>query len=362
MKLKKILAAAAASVLTIGTMAVSASANFYLPEGELDSSLIIKTGSNGMWLIQLYNTGNPDENKPAVDRNLDVTKVASMTAYIDIVPVDGYTYEDYDPSIDGFGGSMIWSANGGEIGSQYLKDEEGNYIDEEGNIVDKVNRVNNPLYDKYNWAQDFNSWWGLPEKDDTYEGRPEDQVDENGDGGEGTNTGTCSWTEKIHMNYIRRFGYSLTVNIPDEYRWPTGGGCYQVGIQEWGNDEYFLTHVVAYTIDDADGNHLLAFDELGNEIDDAKLKEIVDNLSKPVVDEEGGDAPANDTPTGTNDGNAENTAATNAAPSDSSAPVTTAAPASSSSNGLPVGAIVGIIAGVVAVIVVVVIVVMKKKK
>lgn len=409
MKLKKIMAAATASVLALGTMAVSASANFYVPEG-LDSSLSVSGGSNGMWLIQLYNTGNPAENKPATDRGLDVTKVASMTAYIDIVPVDGTDYTDYDPSLDGFGGSMIWSANGGEIGSQYLQDEEGNFINEEGRIlidkdgnsldeagnvrIDKAGnvydengtmvkdkdgnvlvegaeefqkpaKVKNPLYDKYNWAQDFNSWWGLPEKDDTYEGRPADQVDENGDGGEATNIGTCSWTEKIHLNYIRRFGYSLTVNIPDDYRWPAGGGCYQVGLQEWGNNEYFLVHVVAYTIDDADGNHLLIFDECGKEIDDAKLKEIVDELSKPIVDEEGNPIGDGDAPANTNSGDAENTSAgdeSTAAPSDSGAPVTTAAPASSGSSGLPVGAIVGIIAGVIVVIVVVVIVVMKKKK
>lgn len=358
MKLKKIIAAAAASVMAIGTMAVSASANFYVPGG-LDSSLSVSEGSNGMWLIQLYNTGNPDENKPATDRGLDVTKVASMTAYIDVVTAEGTTYDLYDPSIDGFGGSMIWSANGGEIGGQYLKDEEGNYIDEEGNVVEKENRVKNELYEKYNWAQDFNSWWGLPEKDDTYEGRPADQVDENGDGGEGTNTGTCSWTEKIHLNYIRRFGYSLTVNIPDEYRWPTGAGCYQVGLQEWGNNEYFLVHVVAYTVDDADGNHLLAFDEVGNEIDDAKLKEIVDELSKPVVDEEGGDVPSNDTPADTN---AENTAATEATPSDTAANTTADPAPASSSTGSIAGIIIGIIAGVVVVIVVVVIIVMKKKK
>ncbi len=327
MKLKKILAAAAASVLAIGTMAVSASANFYKPEGELDPSLIINEGSYGMWLIQLYNTGNPAENKPAVDRNLDVTKIASLTAYIDIVPVEGYTYEDYDPSIDGFGGGMIWSANGGDYGTSDADE----------------------LFKKYNWPSGFNTWWGIPDKEDTYEGRPADQVDENGEGGEGTNTGTCSWNEKIHMNYIRDFAYSLTMEVPDEFRWIPGAGCHQVGLQEWGNDEYFLLNVVAFTVNDDDGNVLVAFDELGNEIDDAKLKEIVDNLSKPA---EG------DTPADTNDNNAENTAAgdentaaTEETPSDANTTSSTTTDSSSSTppNNSNVGLIIGIVAGVVVI-------------
>ncbi|MDE6725017.1 MAG: hypothetical protein K2J79_05360 [Ruminiclostridium sp.] len=335
MKLKKILAAAAASVMAIGTLAVSASAGFYVPEGELAPGLQI----GGNWLIQLYNTGNPDENKPAVDYGLDVTKVASMTAYVEYVPAnDSVSLEDYDASIDGgLGGAMIWSANGGEYGTSDADE----------------------LYKKYNWPGTFNQWWGLPEKDDTYEGRPE------ANGGNNTNTGTADWDANLVLKYIRRFGYELTMEIPDDYRWIPGATCHQVGVQTWSGNEYFSLKVTAYTVKDDDGNVLLAFDELGNKIDEAKLKEIVDEFSKPVVDEEGGDAPSSDTPADTNDGNAENTAATEAAPSDTNAAnttaSTTAAPASSS-NGGNTGLIIGIIAGVVVVIVVVVIVVIKKKK
>lgn len=325
MKLKKILAAASASVLAIGTMAVSASANFYLPEGELDPSLIINTGDNGMWLIQLYNTGNPEENKPAVDRGLDVTKVASMTAYLEIV--DGKaSIEDYDPAVDGFGGSMIWSANGGEYGTSSADE----------------------LFKKYNWPGSFNSWWGLPEKDDTYEGRQN---------GENTNTGTANWDEKLVLKYIRKFAYSLTVEIPDDYRWIPGAGCYQVGVQEWGNSEYLLVRVAAYVINDDDGNILLAFDELGNEIDETKLNKIIEDLSVPVVDDEGkllgGDTPSDSTTDNAGENTSANEESTASTEGNNNSNNTTAITTDSSSSNPPsnsnVGLVIGIVAGIVVI-------------
>ena len=275
----------------------------------------------------------------------DVTKVASMTAYVEYVPAsDSISLEDYDAGVDGgVGGAMIWSANGGDYGTSDADE----------------------LYKKYNWPNSFNQWWGFPEKEDTYEGRPE------ANGGANTNTGTADWEANLVLKYIRRFGYELTMEIPDDYRWIPGATCHQVGLQTWGGNEYFSLKVTAYVVKDDDGNVLLAFDELGNEIDEAKLKEIVDEFSKPVVAEEGGDEPSGDTPADTNSGDAENTAsgdanptATEATPSGNDAAntsSTTAAP-SSSSNGGNTGLIIGIIAGVVVVIVVVVIIVMKKKK
>ena len=241
-----------------------------------------------------------------------------------------------------------------------MQDEEGNYLDEEGNVVEKENRVKNELYKKYNWpnSESINNWWGFPDKDDTFEGRPADN------GGEGTNTGNSTWLGSP-MQYVRPFGYTATLNVPDDWRWISGATCYQIGLQIWGDgSDYFSVMVDALTVNDDDGNVLVAFDGLGNEIDEAKLKEIVDKHAEGAGDEPtGGDTPADTSDgaenTAAGDGN---TAATEAAPSDSNAPVTTAAPASSSSNGLPVGAIVGIIAGVIVVIVVVVIIVMKKKK
>lgn len=327
MKLKKILAAAAASALAVGTLAVSASAaKFYVPEGELAPGLQIE----GNWLVQLYNTGNPDEGKPEVDRGLDVTKVASMTAYVEIVPLeDNYTLEDYEILLDGaVGGAMIWSANGGDYGTSNADE----------------------LYKKYNWPNSFNNFWGFPEKDDTYEGRPEDQ------GGEGTNVGNADWgSQPLIMKYIRRFGYSLTLDIPDDYRWIPGATCHQVGVQVWGdNGDYFGLKVDAFVVNDDDGNILLAFDELGNEIDEAKLKEIVDELSKPVV-EEPGEEPSGETPADTNSGDAENTAAgdentsaTEATPSNANTTASTTND-STPSNNSNVGLIIGIVAGIVVI-------------
>ncbi|MCM1054075.1 MAG: hypothetical protein NC394_01020 [Bacteroides sp.] len=400
MKLRKVLAGAVASILAVSSLAISANAALYVPNAEVtdesgnvlgtldknkqlldeDKNVIGTLGDDcisvvdadgnvigkcaeqqpanglsiesGAWLIQLYNVGDASEGKPATDYGIDVTKVASMTMYLEAVRgADEELAVDldmYDPAIDGFGGNFIYSANGGTIGktldSPVYKEA---YVDENGTTVPAVT-----MYAKYNWPNS-NEWWGLPEEGDTPEGF------ENG------NTGTVDYSKKLHMEYIRKFAYSLTYDVAhddsaEDIVWPEGADCNQVGIQEWGEDYSINLKVRAFVCNDIDGNIMLAFDGLGNKIEESELNTIIEDLSQPYVpaapaadetEAEETEAPAENASENNNDDSAaETTAAT----------TTTAASTSSSSSN--VGLIIGIIAVVVVVIVVVVIIVIKKKK
>ncbi len=400
MKLKRVLAAAVASLLTVSALAVSASAAIYVPNAEVtdengnvlgtldakkrqlldgetvigtlsdDNITVVDTDGNVIgkcaeeqpapgltidanWLIQLYNVGNEAEGKPPTDYGVDVTKIASLTAYMEVVKGANEEYaidlDLYDPSIDGFGGSFIYSANGGAIGSQsdspaYKEESE----DEFGNKIPAVS-----MFDKYNWPH--NEWWGLPEEGDSPEGVEA-----------GTNTGTIDYGKKLHAEYIRKFAYSLTYDVANDTSgedmvWPAGGECYQVGLQEWGGDLALNLKIRAFVCKDIDGNVMLAFDGLGNKVDETELNAIIDDLSQPYVPA----APAEedtseDTSAPETSAAEENNDETTSAEANEPA-ATTAAPASSSSS-TNTGLIIGIIAAVVVVIVVIVIIVVLKKK
>lgn len=402
MKLRKVLAGAIASVLAVSALAISANAAIYVPNGTVtdesgnvlgivddkgklldeeknvigtlgeDRISVVDADGNvigtcaekqaapglsiteGAWLIQLYNIGDEKEDKPATDYGIDVTKVASMTAYLEAVrganeelAVD---LDLYDPAIDGFGGNFIYSANGGTIGktldSPIYKEA---YVDERGETVPAKT-----MYAKYNWPNG-NEWWGLPEEGDTPEGF------ENG------NTGTVDYNKKLHLEYIRKFAYSLTYDVANDTSdediiWPAGAECNQVGIQEWGGDLSINLKVQAFVCKDIDGNIMLAFDGLGNRIEEAELNAIIDELSQPYVpaapvedEEETSAAPAE-----TEENNSTEESGTEAA--ETAATTTTAESVSSSSSVNNVGLIIGIIAAVVVVIVVIVIIIVIKKK
>lgn len=345
MKLRKVLAAAIASILTVSSLAISASADIYVPKDDEEQPAPGLSITTGAWLIQIYNVGNAEEDKPATDYGIDVTKIASMTAYLEAVKgADeemGVELDLYDPSLDGFGGSFIYSANGGALGKSQF--DSPIYKDQK------------TMWAKYNWPQ--NEWWGLPEEGDTPEGF------ENG------NQGTVAYDKKLHLEYIRKFAYSLTYDIAndtsdEDITWPEGGECYQAGIQEWGNDISINLKVQAFVCKDIDGNIMLAFDGLGHKIEESELNAIIDELSQPYVSAAPAEESTEDTAapeTSATENNADNNNSTEAAN-------TTAAPAnnnnssSSSSSSSNVGLIIGIIAVVVVVVVVVVIIVIKKKK
>ena len=366
MNFKKIAAGVIASALAVSTLAISASANIYpIPDDVRDPALL--TDAN--WLLQLYNVGNPAENKPAItDRDLDLQAINNFIFYLELVPFPdldlGLSLDMYDVSIDGFGGNVIYSANGGTIGSA----AESDWYNEE---------IGQTYFGKYNWPNG-NTWWGLPEKDDTYEGRPQDQ------GGEGTNQGTADYSgaQRLVLEYVNTFAYRLELDIAKEYGetdpdyvWPEGGECYQVGLQEWGNDPTYGVKVDLLILKDVDGNFLMAFNEFGEEITEDAANEKIAWLETREVDLTAGpeadplhslEAPADDSGDSSEPADVDNSGSgpDNASDGGDSTTTTTTAAASSSSNSgdnTMLFVIIGIVAAVVIVVIVVIVVVKKKK-
>lgn len=345
MKFKKIFAAAAASALAVSVLATSASAGlWYQPEAGQEVAPGCAIEAN--WLVQLFNTGNPDENKPATDYGIDPLDIYSMTAYFTYHPnpEDGLTFDMLDPQIDTFSGTMIYSSNGGSIGTSAIKSE----------IFDEA--TGTTLYSKFNWPS--LEFWGLPAEGDTPEGQEA-----------GTNLGYVDYGKKLHVDYVTNHTYSLTYNIADEDHWIIGtddATCFQVGVAHWPDMTSFIPKMELFACYGKDGEVIIAFDGLGYRVDDDEYEAILADFNAgKLAPADDSDASGDDTTAAGGDEqpseNANDT--TTAAPADTTtaAPTTTAA-ASSSSSSSNVGLIIGIIAAVVVVVVVVVIIVIKKKK
>lgn len=348
MKLKKILATTAASVIAVSALAANSSANIYVPE-EKEATLDDMASSN--WLITLYRTG--DDKRPDIDFGIDLTKVRDITFYGEIVvgakgEEKGLTLEDFDFTTmdDKFGGACITSANGGTIGSKD-KNEDG---------------TDNELYKKYNWNnsatdgsdQSTDEWWGFPLPGDSAEG--------SSDLGDGTNQSGASYTKSNIMKYLNPYSYSYHKKISADNAWVEGGTLYRVGLQEWQNNEYFNFKVNLCIIADENGQFIIAFDEKGKNLTADEANKLKTEYETPKAD-----APSNTEASGTqasSEGtkNPENTGDATGSGSTANTAAATTSASSSSGSSSNVGLIIGIVAAVVVVIVVVVIIVVKKKK
>lgn len=346
MNFKKIFAGAVASALAVTSLATYASAGIvYIPtedEGPVAPGCTIDAN----WLIQLYNTGNEEENKPPTDYGLDLQAINTFTFYLETAPnpdpdAIGITLEERDPSMDQLGGAIIYSANGGTIGTAAKSD----IYDEETGVT---------LYGKYNWPGD-NGWWGLPDKDDTAEGQTAE-----------TNTGDCDFTtQPLHLQYLNYNSYKLEMDIskdhaddPD-YVWPEGGTCYQTGLQVWGSGDFLTMKVDLFVLRDKEGNIMIGFDGLGNKLETADIEKMIEEYETPKEEE-----PAESTPAESEDSSEESQAPAEESESTTTPDATTAPAASSnsSSNSSMLPLIIAIIAVVVVVVIIVIVVVVKKKK
>lgn len=368
MKFKKIAAGVIASAMAISTMAISASAKIY-PISEEDRVPTLFT--EGGWMILLYNEKDiPAENKPAIDRGLDLRAINSFEFYVELLPYPselGCSLDLYDGTIDGFGGSVIYSANGGGIGNA----SESDWYDAENGVT---------LFNKYNWPQ--SNWWGFPAEGDTPEGRPEDV------GGAGTNQGNVDYvSQQLTMEYVNTFAYKLEMNIardhaddPD-FLWPDNGALYQAGLQVWGdggNGEAFGLKVDLFILKDIDGNFIMAFDELGNEITEDAVNEKIEWLKTREINLAAGpdedpydmsgsgssDEPSGDSSeSGDNGSNGSNgSSSDNGDSANTTTTTTTSASYEASGDNSTLFIILGIAAAVVVVVIVVIVVVSKKKK
>ncbi|MBQ8790023.1 MAG: hypothetical protein IJZ51_01785 [Ruminiclostridium sp.] len=267
MKLRKIMAGIAAAAVASSTLAVAASATLVVPEST-DPACIPGTG---MWLVQIFNVGNAEENKPATDRGIDLTKVDGVrfTVAVDLdnEELGGMGAEFFEGAI---GGGIVMSINGGDI-VQYDDPADTS--------------VESEIWTTYNWATQ--AWWGCK-----FTNALGEEVDTNPN----TNNEDTEDDNPVSAVAVGDFKYELTATgfanpfTNTEDAWEIDEiGCMQVALQEWGTDLVPL-EVLSCEILDADGNVLLAFDGVGNET--AK----VPAGDTPATDAPATDAPATDAP------------------------------------------------------------------
>ncbi len=242
MKLRKIMAGIAAAAVASSSLAVAASATLVVPEST-DPACIPGTG---MWLVQVYNVGNAEENKPATDRGIDLTKVDGVrfTVAVDLdnEELGGMGAEFFEGAI---GGGIVLSINGGDI---YQYDDPAD------------TSVESEIWTTYNWASQ--AWWGCK-----FTNALGEEVDTNPN----TNTEDTADDNPVSAVAVGDFKYELTATgfanpfTNTEDAWEIDEiGCMQVALQEWGTDLVPLEVLSCEILDDA-GNVLLAFDGLGNE-------------------------------------------------------------------------------------------------
>ena len=208
MKLNKIFAGIAASAVAASTLAVGASAALIFPkEGEAHPG----ASTAGNWLVQVYNVGNPAENKPATDYGLDVEAIARIDVTFEICD-DGESREWFEGNC---GGSVITSCNGGTM------------TEEEVAI--------------HNWPS--NEWWGVTDED--------------------LGIDTLAPEKKCQTVKVGDYTYKVSCTLTEDTKFLSTAGCVQIGLQEWGDSLNFYK-VIDCSCYDAAGNLMISFDFNGN--------------------------------------------------------------------------------------------------
>ena len=213
MKLTKILSAAAAAVVAVSAVAVSASADFRPVSGGAEYCLADGTGNYG---ICLFSDGANKDNVPAMSVDIDLSKVTHVAFTFDVI--DDADNRDW---WDGMGGGAIVVSA---------------HSDKTSEDAD--------LYNKYNWATAGN-FWGVIDEDLGLETRDDTQgilAEKVGD-----------YTYKIEADVINPVANGDIGNL----------SLYRIFMQAWSFTMSDI-EVVETELSDADGNVLATFDALGN--------------------------------------------------------------------------------------------------
>ncbi len=211
MKFSKILSAAAA-IAAAGMMTVAASAEILPVEGG-DPGLSTGTADYG---VQVFNVGNAEENKPATDYGIDLSKIAKFSVTFTVIEEDRIFWDGQ------VGGGLIISQNGGSGMPSEKEAPE--------------------LWGKYNWPQQ--QWWGVNDPD----------------------LGLAAATDKdVMAEKVGDYTYKITSN---EFPNAIGSGdvadvgCFQIFLKEWSGNISRL-EVTELAVLDASGNVLMTFDNKG---------------------------------------------------------------------------------------------------
>ena len=213
MKITKILSAAAAAVVAVSAVAVSASADFRPVTGGAEYCLADGTGNYG---ICLFSDGANKDNVPAMSVDIDLSKVTHVAFTFDVI--DDADNRDW---WDGMGGGAIVVSA---------------HSDKTSEDAD--------LYNKYNWATAGN-FWGVIDEDLGLETRDDAQgilAEKVGD-----------YTYKIEADVINPVANGDIGNL----------SLYRIFMQAWSFTMSDI-EVVETELSDAEGNVLATFDALGN--------------------------------------------------------------------------------------------------
>ena len=205
MKITKILSAAAAAVVAVSAVAVSASADFRPVTGGTEYCLADGTGNYG---ICLFSDGTNKDNVPAMSVDIDLSQVTHVAFTFDVI--DDADNRDW---WDGMGGgAIVVSAHSDKT----TEDAD--------------------LYNKYNWATAGN-FWGVIDEDLGLETRDDTQ----------------GIIYKIEADVINPVANGDIGNL----------SLYRIFMQVWSFTMSDI-EVVKTELSDANGNVLATFDALGN--------------------------------------------------------------------------------------------------
>ena len=263
MKLRKIMTGIVASSLALSTLAVAASASSLKKVTEADGKSAGLSSGNDSWLVQVFNEGNEEENKPATKYDIDYSKVTGARFTVTIPEKDADGADGNREFWDGAtGGGVVLSINGGDIKS------------------------GTDAWDTYNWPS--KQYWGVT--DEALELATDPNKDDD-----------ASNDKDLSYEKVGDYTYQLTANGFDN---PIANGtaktigCMQIALQEWGQSIATI-EVVKCEVLDAEGNVLIAFDGLGNVVDGGNSAPATDApaTDAPATDAPATDAPATDAPT-----------------------------------------------------------------
>ena len=239
MKIAKILSAAAAAVVAVSAVAVSASADFRAVSGGAEYLLADGTGNYG---ICLFSDGSNKDGVPAMSVDIDFSKISHVAFTFDVID-DADNREWWD----GMGGGAIVVSAHSDLTSQDAD-----------------------LYNKYNWAT-AGQFWGVIDEDLGLE--------------------TLDTAQSIQAVKVGDYTYKIEADVIN----PVANGdignlsLYRVFMQAWSFTMSDI-EVVETVLSDSEGNVLASFDALGNVTYGAASAEA------PVEEAPADEAPADETP------------------------------------------------------------------
>ena len=236
MKLRKILAGAAALAVTAAAFTTMASAEMIeIPDVKGANGLNIFDSTASSWMPIAYSNGERDAtSKDVIDYGVDWSQAATIEVIFVVDDQDSnYSRDDWD---GGFGGAIILSSQA------------------DGNVT-------------HNWnAKDF---WGVVDED--------------------LELNTIDSSKAIQLEKVGDYTYKAVCPIDDDNYVVDNAQLVQICVQDWSGVTWWAMRVDSMKVLDASGNMLIGWDSTGNVIGDTAAP--AEEASTPAEA-----APAEETP------------------------------------------------------------------